>query len=130
MLRCILLTGTLSVQSKTTVDTTLIKKKGIEPIKNYRPISNLQFISKITEKDALAGFVSHMKRQNSTLVPDYQSAYVKLLMNHNRLKINESKTEAIILVSKKLIGKVDIDRIQVDESTVDMSHQVKYLDQG
>ena len=38
----------------------LLKKLSLELIKkNYRPVSNLQFISKVTEKAALAGFIPH-----------------------------------------------------------------------
>ena len=40
---------------------------------NYRPVSNLQFISKIVEKVTLDQFTQHCNR--NSLLPNYQSAY-------------------------------------------------------
>ena len=54
----------------------LVKKKSLGAIKtNYRPVSNLQFISKIVEKVTLDQFTLHCNRNN--LLPSYQSAYRK-----------------------------------------------------
>ena len=57
----------------------LIKKKllGMQN-SNYRPVSNLSFISKIIEKVTLEQFNTHC--QENSLVPEYQSAYRK---NHS-----------------------------------------------
>ena len=53
-----------------------LKKTNFEPIlKNYRPISNLSFFSKLTEKAAAAQVVRHLNYQN--LFPRTQSAYRK-----------------------------------------------------
>ena len=41
--------------------------------KNYRPVSNLSFLSKLLEKCALVRFNSHCKEND--LMPSYQSAY-------------------------------------------------------
>ena len=55
----------------------LIKKKSLGPQNsNYRPVSNLSFISKILEKVTLDQFNQHCQEHN--LVPEYQSAYRKL----------------------------------------------------
>ena len=52
----------------------LLKKIRLELIlKNYRPVSNLSFLSKLVEKCALDQFLLHCKQFN--LLPDYQSAY-------------------------------------------------------
>ena len=52
----------------------LLKKFGLELIeKNYRPVSNLNFLSKVLEKIVLARFDNHCQRNN--LMPEYQSAY-------------------------------------------------------
>ena len=52
----------------------LIKKIGLDLIyKNFRPVSNLSFISKLVEKAALCQFLDHCKEYD--LIPDYQSAY-------------------------------------------------------
>ena len=52
----------------------LLKKIGLDLIdKNYRPVSNLPFLSKVLEKAALDQFIAHC--DNHSLLPDYQSAY-------------------------------------------------------
>ena len=54
----------------------LLKKIGLDLIgKNYRPVSNLPFLSKVLEKAALDQFIAHC--DNHSLLPDYQSAYRK-----------------------------------------------------
>ena len=61
---------------KTAIIKPLLKKLGLEFIhSNYRPISNLSFISKLTEKCFLDQFLEHCEHQK--LLPDYQSAYRK-----------------------------------------------------
>ena len=57
----------------------LIKKRSLRTQNsNYRPVSNLSFISKIIEKVTLKQFNQHC--QENSLVPEYQSAYRK---NHS-----------------------------------------------
>ena len=52
----------------------LLKKLGLELIKaNYRPVSNLPFISKVVERCMLLQLSQHCNDFN--LQPDYQSAY-------------------------------------------------------
>ena len=52
----------------------LFKKEGLEPIKpNYRPVSNLTFMSKIIEKCTLHQLKNHCDTYN--LLLDYQSVY-------------------------------------------------------
>ena len=54
----------------------LLKKHGLDLInKNYRPISNLPFISKLIEKYMLKQLLGHC--ENHDLLPDFQSAYCK-----------------------------------------------------
>ena len=54
----------------------LVKKKSLgTTMTNYRPVSNLQFISKIVEKVTLDQFTLHCN--NNSLLPNYQSAYWK-----------------------------------------------------
>ena len=54
----------------------LLKKTGLDLIsKNYRPISNLPFISKLVEKCMLKQLIEHC--ENHDLLPDFQSAYQK-----------------------------------------------------
>ena len=59
---------------KVVVAKPLLKKEGLEPIKlNYRPVSNLTFMSKIIEKCMLHQLKNHC--DTYTLLPDYQSAH-------------------------------------------------------
>ena len=52
----------------------LLKEKSLDhEFKNYRPVSNLPFISKVLEKVILTQFSKHMETQQ--LLLDYQSAY-------------------------------------------------------
>ena len=55
-----------------------LKKSGLDLIhKNYRPVSNLSFLSKIIERAMLHQFSNHCDQHN--LLPDFQSAYRKKL---------------------------------------------------
>ena len=52
----------------------LLKKLSLELSEsNYRPVSNLPFLSKVVEKCVLSRFNKHCAKYN--LMPDYQSAY-------------------------------------------------------
>ena len=53
----------------------LIKKQGLDPeiLKNYRPVANLSFISKIIEKDIATQIHDHLI--NNDIVDNVQSAY-------------------------------------------------------
>ena len=69
-----LTTGRFASNWKTSIIRPLLKKLGLELLlANYRPVSNLLFISKLVEKCALKQFIQHCDDQN--LIPDYQSAY-------------------------------------------------------
>ena len=59
---------------KTAILRPLLKKVGL-PLedKNYRPVSNLSFISKVVESSAISQFYNFC--ENNDLNPDYQSAY-------------------------------------------------------
>ena len=60
----------------------LIKGTNLDTeLKNYRPISNLSFLSKITEKAAQLQLQRHFNQQS--LLPNHQSAYRK----HNLTEI-------------------------------------------
>ena len=61
-------------QWKITIIKPLIKKLGLELInKNYRPVSNLCFLSKLVEKCMLDQLMDHCN--SNDLLPDFQSAY-------------------------------------------------------
>ena len=61
---------------KTSVVRPLLKKKGLDLLeKNYWPVSNLPFLSKLVEWATLAQFDQHCREHQ--LLPDFQSAYRK-----------------------------------------------------
>ena len=61
---------------KTPVVKPLLKKKGLDlQEKNYCPVSNLPFFSKLVEHATLMHFDKHCREQH--LLPDFQSAYRK-----------------------------------------------------
>ena len=66
--------GVFATAWKTAIIRPLLKKANLELIaSNYRPVSNLSFISKVVEKAALLRFNAHCEEHH--LMPDYQSAY-------------------------------------------------------
>ena len=59
---------------KTAIIRPLIKKSGLDlTCNNYRPVSNLTFLSKVLDKGVLSQFMEHC--DTNELMPDYQSAY-------------------------------------------------------
>ena len=69
-------TGVFANKWKSALVKPLLKKEGLELIyKNYRPVSNLKFVSKLVEKSVLNQFIQHCN--DYQLIPDYQSAYRK-----------------------------------------------------
>ena len=67
--------GIFPTRFKSAVVKPLIKKTTLdcEVLKNFRPISNLPFLSKLIEKVIAERLVSHM--QDNGIVEKYQSAY-------------------------------------------------------
>ena len=69
-----LMAGEFNDSWKTSIVKPLLKKEGLDRVlKNYRPVNNLSYMSKITEKAMLLRFNDHCSRNN--LMPDYVSAY-------------------------------------------------------
>ena len=66
--------GVFAYKWKTAIIKPLLKKVGLDLItKNYRPISNLPFMSKLVEKCMVTQFNKYC--EDNQLMPDYQSAY-------------------------------------------------------
>ena len=98
----------------------LIKKKQLGTANsNYRPVSNLSFISKIVEKVTLDQFNSHCDQHS--LLPEYQSAYrkhhscktslVKLVNNILRNMEKQLVTAIVILDLSTAFDTVDHDQL-------------------
>ena len=77
--------------------TPLIKKANLDPddMKNYRPVSNLSYISKLIERVVVAQLQTHMK--DNSLNPVYQSAYRK----------HHSTETALIKISNDILCEMD-----------------------
>ena len=88
---------------KKAIITPLIKKLNLDPneLKNYRPVSNLSYISKITEKIVSLQIIQYLK--NNSLFEKHQSAYRQL---HN--------TEtALIKITNDLLLSADDKKVSV-----------------
>ena len=69
-----LTTGVFPNTWKRTIVRPLLKKSSLETVfKNYRPVSNLIFISKLLEAAVLTQLQDHLYSQK--LLPQYQSSY-------------------------------------------------------
>ena len=71
----------------------ILKKTGLDTVfKNYRPVSNLSFISKVTERAVFIQIDNHMKKHD--LYPLLQSAYRK----------NHSTEMALLKVTNEILS--------------------------
>jgi len=75
MVNALLCEGHLPVSQKKAVVTPLLKKSSsdVDDLKNYRPVSNLSFVSKLVERAAIKQLVDYL--EVSELMPKLQSAY-------------------------------------------------------
>ena len=105
--------GYVPDQWKTALVTPLQKKVGSDTdFKNYRPVSNLPFISKIVEKAVVDQLLRHC--EENALLPDCQSAYRRfsstetaLLKVQNDILLNMDKQEVTLLVLLDLSAAFD-----------------------
>ena len=74
MLNLSMQTGEFSEVWKEALVTPILKREGLDTIfKNYRPISNLQFVSKLVERAVADQLYSFMAENG--LLPELQSTY-------------------------------------------------------
>ena len=105
--------GYIPDQWKTGQVIPLQKKKGSDfDFKNYRPVSNLPFISKIVEKAVVDQLLRHC--DDNALLPDYQSAYHRfsstesvLLKVQSDVLLNMDKQEVTLLVLLDISAAID-----------------------
>ena len=70
-----LMSGVFALSRKSSVILPLIKKPGLDPeiLKNYRPVANLSFLSKVIEKAIALQIYEHLS--DNDIVDSFQSAY-------------------------------------------------------
>ena len=106
-------TGTFPEDWKCAVITPIPKKNNQEPIlSNFRPISNLSFLSKLVEKCALKTLYPHL--ENSKLFSKFNSAYRKhhstetlLTKIHSDIMMNMDRQELTLLILLDLSAAFD-----------------------
>ena len=96
IVNCSLQTANVHTRYKQAVVKPLLKKPGLEPIyKNYRPVSNLTFISKVIEQAASNQIEEHISKQD--IGEKFQSAY----------KASHSTETALVRVFDDILRQLD-----------------------
>ena len=92
-----LVDGIFPLDFKNSLVIPLLKKPSLDVnvLKNYRPVSNLSFISKVLEKIVFKQIVTHL--QNNDLIDHFQSAY----------KTGHSTETALLRVVNDLLCDID-----------------------
>jgi hypothetical protein len=101
--------GHLPVSQKVAVITPILKKSNADPDdpKNYRPISNLTFISKVIERIVAEQVTRHLNEAN--LMPPLQSAYRPNHSTETALtKVLSDILEAADMTKVTLLGLLDL----------------------
>ena len=122
-----LITGYFPISCKSSIVIPLIKKPGLdrEMLKNYRPVSNLSFLSKVIEKVISIRILGHILDNN--IVDSFQSAYraghsceTALLRVYNDIVTTVGKGNGSFLVLLDLSAAFDtIDHEQPLERAMD-----------
>ena len=101
--------GSFPSSQKTAAITPVLKKATLDPydLGNYRPISNLTFLSKLLERAAYEQIVSYFDRYQ--LLPELQSAYRKHRSTETAtIKVMSDVYEAADAGSVTLLGLLDL----------------------
>ena len=98
-----LISGVCPTEFKTAILKPLLKKSNLDPneLKNYRPISNLPYLSKLLERLVLHQLFSHLT--SHSLLSDHQSAY----------RPGHSTETVILRIANDLLNSLDQDKISV-----------------
>ena len=98
-----LISGVFPTEFKKAVLKPLLKKSNLDPnqLKNYRPISNLSYLSKLLERLVLQQLFSHLT--SHSLLSDHQSAY----------RPGHSTETVLLRIANDLLNSLDQDKISV-----------------
>ena len=112
-------TGCLPTSQKIAMVTPRLKKSGLDPAatQNYRPISNLPFMSKVIEKLILAQLSRYLAANN--LFPDYHSGFRR----------HHSTETAILRVLSDIYAAIDRDQVSL-LALLDVSAAFDTVDHG
>jgi len=99
----ILIGGTFPQSLKRALVRPLLKKPSLDPndLKNFRPVSNLSFFSKLVERIVLSQLLAHL--DNNNLWPAFQSAY----------RSHHSTETALLRVFNDLLQASDSDKVSI-----------------
>ena len=98
---------------KTAIVMPLLKKTGLDLIfKNYRPVSNLSFVSKVTERAGLSQYVDHLKSINmytskNSAYKEQHSTETLLVKVHSDIINNMDNRQVTLLVMLDLSAAFD-----------------------
>ena len=101
--------GTFPSTLKSSIISRLLNKSSLnkEDLSNYRPIANLSFISKLTEKIVKKRLLYHLT-SNSLLNP-FQSAYTKFFYTETTLlSLNDHLSNAISMQQVSCLCLLDV----------------------
>ena len=98
-------TGVFPTDMKNVLVKPILKKPNLDPdiLKNYRPISNLQFLSKLIERVAVSRITEYMTDNNEPLQSAYraysstETALIKV-QNDIRMMIDDKKAVILVLL--------------------------------
>ena len=110
-------TGVFPHCFKKALVTPLLKKPNLDKndLKNYRPVSNLSFLSKIMEKIVLRQLIEYL--QNNDLLPKHQSAY----------RQSHSTETALLRVTNDILQMLDSGNLSI-LSLLDLSSAFDTID--
>ena len=134
MVNLSLQTGTFPDEWKLALVVPLIKKFGLELIlSNFRPVSNLSFVSNAhgfaDDHQLYLSFCPNTTLSQENAVSRMETCLdsVKQWMLANKLKMNDGKTEFLIIGSQQQLDKIGFNSIRVGDSIVQCVDSVRDL---